>query len=70
MLTENEVANISKKMTSFFAALKRVLKFLYQKRKHSCMFFVDHRTVLRQCIEVHSYLPLLELALHGTLPLP
>jgi len=54
MLTENEVANISKKLTFFFAVLKRVLKFLYQKGKHSCMFFVDHRTVFSQVHICHN----------------
>lgn len=42
LLTENGVKNIP------------ILEFLYEDRKHSCLFFTVHGTVFNQCIKMHT----------------
>lgn len=52
MLTSNGVAN--KKKIDFSAILKPVLKFLYQNKKYSCVFFTFHRAMFSRCITMHK----------------
>lgn len=39
---------------NFLAILKPILTFLYQNRKHSCLFFAANRTVFSQCIKMYK----------------
>lgn len=54
----HKYAKKKKKLIIFSALLKPILKFLYQNRKHSCIFFfflAVHRTVAcSQCIKMHK----------------
>jgi len=51
------------KKSIFLAILQSVLKFIYQSRKHGCVFSSIHRTVFSQYIKIHT-LPSFELAPH------
>ena len=53
MLTENGVKNTHKNwwlLPFLFLISKPVLRFLYQNKKHGCMFFTVHATVFSQRI--------------------
>ena len=52
MLTKNGVANTNRWL--FLALLKPILKLLYQKWKHSCIFFTLQSTAFSQSIKMHT----------------
>lgn len=45
MLTENRVGTITKKLMILTTILNPILKFLYENRKHDCIFFALYRNV-------------------------
>ena len=67
MSTENRLANMN--WWFFLALLKHILKFLYQNRKHGCMFFTVQRTVFSLYIKMHNIIGH-KLSWHCTVPFP
>ena len=53
MLTENRSTDIQKKNCLFFQQSCNLFSNSII-RKHGCIFFIVHRTVLRQCIKPHT----------------
>ena len=54
MSIENGVTGKSIKSVNFSALLKPILQFLYQNGKHGFIYFAVHRTMIRQCIPMHT----------------